>query len=294
MTEEVIPKIIFDQSHELNIEVVHFAQLNDRLTFSRNHDPFAPHKIKFYLILVLTENTYTHFVDFEQYTLEKGSALFVAKNQVHHFTKELLNAAGFAIIFNSLFVDKPFFLADNLKINRLFNYHIETPIIHQSEMGEDNLIDAANNLSLEFNRSSTFRKSEMLRSLLFILLLKAERAKDSHTIIEVKSNWFELFSKFKNALETEYINTRNSREYAAKLLVSYKFLNDVVKHLTGKTVKAFIDDFVVTEIKRNLVSTSLSIKEISFKTGFDEPANMIKFFKRHTNTTPFKFRQQSE
>ena len=93
-------------------------------------------------------------------------------------------------------------------------------------------------------------------------------------------------------LENEYTNTRSSRAYAAKLYISYKFLNDIVKHLTGKTVKAFIDDFVIVEIKRYLVSTSLSINEIGYRTGFEEPANMVKFFKKRVGTTPLRFRQR--
>ena len=131
-------------------------------------------------------------------------------------------------------------------------------------------------------------------SLLNVLLLKAERAKEiqSITLSGIKTQWLETFNLFKNMLEEEYIKTRSSRYYASKLFISYKFLNDIVKKLTGKTVKAFIDDFVTIEIKRYLVSTSLSIKEVSYQTGFEEPANMVKFFKKHTNITPLKFRQQ--
>lgn len=147
-------------------------------------------------------------------------------------------------------------------------------------------------LNQEYFLSKKFAKSEILASLLRVLLLKAERAKELHTIPNVNTQWLEVFSEFRIMLENEYINTRNSSIYASKLFVSYKFLNDVVKKLTGKTVKAFIDDFVIIEIKRYLISTSLSVNEISFKTGFEEPANMVKFFKKNTNTTPLKFRQQ--
>ena len=97
---------------------------------------------------------------------------------------------------------------------------------------------------------------------------------------------------FKDMLEKEYTKTRSSRDYASSLFISYKFLNDIVKKLTSKTVKTFIDDFVTIEIKRYLVTTSLSIKEISYKTGFEEPANMVKFFRKNTSFTPLKFRQQ--
>jgi len=291
--EKEIPKIVFDAEKDLRIEVMNFTELNRKLTKSkRDHNPFEVHKIEFYLILIITKNSYTHFVDFKSYKLVEGDAIFVSINQTHHFTEELQNAKGFGVVFNSLFIDKSIFLSANLKLNRLFNYHIETPIVYRKEIGKDSFIDIAHQLYEEYVFPNNFAKSEILGTLLHMLLLKAERAKEFQSISGVKTHWLETFRKFKNMLEKEYISSRNSIYYASKLFISYKFLNDIVKQLTCKTVKTFIDHFVATEIKRYLVSSSLSVKEISFKTGFDEPANMVKFFKKHENITPLKFRQQ--
>ncbi len=287
-----IPKIFFDKRESLDIEVLTFKQLGKKLSHSKNHDPFVAHKIEFFLILIITKNSYSHFVDFKSYTLKEGSALFIAKNQVHYFTKQLHQADGICILFSSSFMEKYYFFSDTFKLNRLFNYHIEKPTIHQKEMVNDSFIAIASKLYDEYILRGSFVKSEMLRSLLHILFLKAERTKEAQAISGVKNNWLEIFSTFKNKLEKEYINTRNSRTYASEMFISYKFLNDIVKKLTGKTVKTFIDDFVTMEIKRYLLSTSLSVKEICYKTGFEEPANMIKFFKKNTNTTPLKFREQ--
>jgi len=67
---------------------------------------------------------------------------FAAKNQVHHFqvhhfTKSLNDAKGISIVINSELMEKYHFLSDNIKLNRLFNDHIGTPIISQSELGQD-------------------------------------------------------------------------------------------------------------------------------------------------------------
>ena len=291
--ENEIPKIFFDRYKKLDIEVMSFGQLFNKLNQSKDHNPFAIHRIEFYLILISTKNTYTHFVDFKSYHLKEGSALFVAKNQVQHFTKGLQSAEGFGLVFSSSFLDKYRLSFDNLKLNRLFNYHIETPLIHQKDMGQDSFIGIAHKLYDEYIFPNNFAKSEMLRSLLHIVLLKAERTKEIQSISGAKTHWLEIFHTFKNSLEAEYTTTRNSRYYASKQFISYKFLNDIVKKLTGKTVKAFIDDFVTIEIKRYLVSTSLSVKEISYQIGFEEPANMVRFFKKNTQTTPLKFRQES-
>lgn len=291
--EKEIPKINYSKTVNLGIEVMNFSQLMGKFQQSKDHDPFAVHKLNFFLILIITKDVYSHFVDFKSYQLSAGSALFVAKNQVHHFTKGLEEAEGFAIVFSSAFKDQYYFSSDNLKLNRLFNYHIESPIIHQKEMGLDSFIGIANKMYQEYTFPNNFAKSEMLRTLLQVLLIKAERAKDVQSISGAKTHWLELFRQFKDLLEKEYTNTRNSRIYASKLFISYKFLNDIVKKLTGRTVKVFIDDFVTMEIKRYLISTPLSIKEISYKTGFEEPANMVKFFKKNTQLTPLKFREQS-
>lgn len=160
-------------------------------------------------------------------------------------------------------------------------------------MGKDSLMHVATQLYEEYHYPGEFAKTEILRTLLNVLLLKAERAKEVHAVQVAKMSGLETFTAFKDLLEKEYTRTRSSRAYAGNLFVSYKLLNDVVKSLTGRTVKAFIDDFVTTEIKRYLVSTPLSIQEVSYKTGFEEPANMVRFFKRNTGTTPHKFRQRN-
>ncbi|GAA4243483.1 AraC family transcriptional regulator [Winogradskyella damuponensis] len=286
-----LPKIAYKSNIELDIEVMTFAETYNKLSKS-SHDPFSSHRILFHLILIVTKNSYSHVVDFKSYTLVEGSSIFIAKNQIHHFTKELKKADGYCIVFNSAFVDKSHYLLSNLNLNRLFNYHIEAPVIHQKEMDNDNLINIANDLRNEYTFSNDFGKSEILSNLLHVLLLKAERAKENQSVKNINLQWLEKFTAFKDMLEIDYPKTRSSRDYASNLFISYKFLNDIVKTLTGKTVKAFIDDFVIIEIKRYLVTTSLSVKEISYKTGFEEPANMVRFFRKNTTFTPLKFREQ--
>ena len=39
------------------------------------------------------------------------------------------------------------------------------------------------------------------------------------------------------------------------------------------------------------MNTALSVKEISYKTGFEAPTNFVKFFKKYTGKTPAEFRK---
>ncbi len=288
---KVLPKVSFKSNVEFDIEVMTFVETYEKLKQTSSHNPFSAHKIQFYLILIVVENTYSHYVDFKSYDLKKGSILFVAKNQVHYFTETFKNAKGFSIVLNSQFLEQNYFLSKKTNLNRLYNYHLESPVIHSEEMEEDEFISSINKLYFEYHFPNNFEKSEMLRAYIHIILIKAERIKQLSNQ-HVKAHWLKVFNKFKVLLEVNYVKTRSSRFYASELFVSYKFLNDVVKKSTGKTIKVFIDDFVTIEIKRYLASTSLSIKEIGYKTGFEESANMIKFFKKNTHRTPLQFRKE--
>ncbi|WP_435578471.1 AraC family transcriptional regulator [Gilvibacter sp.] len=286
-----IPKIAYRETVALDIEVISFHQVRERLQQIKDHDPYAPHKIQFYLILVITKGAYTHYLDFKQYTLKPGSVLFVAKEQVQHFTRALANTEGYAVILNHQYLENNYLGSKTLHLNRLYNYHLESPVIHQDQMIEDSLLPLADELHKEYYLQDSFGKAEVLQSLLHAFLIKAERVKDQNASSSVSPQWLTHFTSFTLLLHNQYTSTRNAQDYAKSLYISYKLLNDVVKALTHKTAKAFIDDFVCMEIKRFLISTSLSIKEISFKTGFDEPANMIKFFKKTTEFTPAQFRK---
>lgn len=288
-----IPKVDFDRTKEHSIQVMSFDELIVNLHKSKDHDPYQVHRIEFFLILVNTQGSFSHFVDFKSYEIEEGDAMFIAKNQVHHFSKEIKQCRGYCIIFRSLFSGKEYYLPELLKLNRLFNYHLSSPLICKKEFDQDYLTDIASFLHNEFHFNKSFAKAEILNALLQALVLKAERAKEAQLPKATNPHWLDLFNRFKEMLEKGFFQTRNARFYAAELAISYKYLNDIVKELSGKTAKEFIDDFVIIEIKRRLASTPLSIKEISYQTGFDEPSNMIKFFKKKTQKTPLDFRRKT-
>ena len=73
--------------------------------------------------------------------------------------------------------------------------------------------------------------------------------------------------------------------------ISYKHLNEICKIVTGNTVKEIIDAFLILESKRRLVISDISIKELTYKLGFDEPTNFVKFFRKHTGQSPTQFRK---
>ena len=123
------------------------------------------------------------------------------------------------------------------------------------------------------------------------LLLKSERILRKDTDQKRAKYLEKPFNDFRNHLVKNYKKTRNAKDYAQTMNISYKHLNNICKSILGKTAKEFIDDYLILETKRHLASSNISIKELTFKMGFDEPTNFVKFFKKHTQQTPSQFKK---
>ena len=131
----------------------------------------------------------------------------------------------------------------------------------------------------------------MLRTLLKLLLLKAERVKQTLIPKENNSEWVNQFSQFRFLLSDRFSRTRNANDYAKMMGISYNHLNKIVKAVTGNTAKSFIDQFIILESKRQLAVSDISVKELTYLMGFDEPTNFVKYFKRHNQLSPAQFKK---
>ena len=68
-------------------------------------------------------------------------------------------------------------------------------------------------------------------------------------------------------------------------------LNDVIKEVTGKNAKQFIDDRRILEAKRLLYWTEKPVKEIAWELGFDDAAYFTRYYKKETGELPTAFQR---
>jgi AraC-like DNA-binding protein len=286
-----IPNISFLKTEKANIEFEIFTLSSlfsrcDKLNFSLD----KPHRVNFYHILFITKGEGTHTLDFYLHQYRQGSILFISKGQMHAFEVQH-DIEGFLILFTEEFLLKNLIHSDILSFYRLYNYYLHSPIIQPEETGEENFIHIISEIYHEYNLQDDFAKEEILRLLLKLLLLKAERIKRTLISGQKNSEWFIQFGVFRNQLERHFTQTRNANDYAKMINISYKHLNEICKSIAGSTAKNVIDGFVILEIKRNLAMSDNSIKELTYKLGFDEPTNLTKFFKKHTGHSPSQFKK---
>lgn len=127
---------------------------------------------------------------------------------------------------------------------------------------------------------------------LFLAMEAATKPAVPTSDIKPVSQTRRLFSSFCRLLVEHGRSQHDVGFYADKLCVTPCYLSKVTFKTLGISPKKLIDRQIIIEMKRLLVSTDLSAKEIAELFHFDNTSYMGRYFRRHTGMTPTEFRQQ--
>lgn len=78
--------------------------------------------------------------------------------------------------------------------------------------------------------------------------------------------------------------------YASELCISPKYMANVVKSVTGMTAGDCISENLVRQAKSLLLTTTLTVQQISDRLGFQNQSHFGTFFRRHAGVNPKTFR----
>jgi len=124
------------------------------------------------------------------------------------------------------------------------------------------------------------------------MLLHIERIQGISAISQRVAPHYQEFVAFRRLVERNLAQSRSVQYYARQLAVSPKKLNALTRQVLNKTAEEFIEEQVILEAQRLLAQGNMPVKEIAYQLGFSEPTNLVKFFKKHTHTSPAAFRSQ--
>ncbi|GAB2521528.1 helix-turn-helix domain-containing protein [Spirosoma aerophilum] len=249
-----------------------------------------PHRADFYHIFWFTGGTPVHTVDFMPIAVQPNSLLFINKNRVHFFDKGGQYDGWLLMFTDTFFVQNP---EDTHFLRKTILFHdlLDVPVV-QLDQTKTDLTVVLTQLRDELAGPDDAVHGPILKHLLVTLLLLADRERRAQGFSEInKGPALDYTMAFSTLLENQFKHLRSVNQYAAQMGLTERRLQQATATAVGKTPKQLIDQRLVLEAKRLLVYTNLSIKEIGFGLGFDEPTNFTRFFRQQIGQTPADFRK---
>ncbi len=98
------------------------------------------------------------------------------------------------------------------------------------------------------------------------------------------------FANFKVFVDDHLTEQRSVQNIADELAISTGTLNHLVKQHSGLSPKQFINERLILEAKRRLrYGDRISVKELAFELGFNDPDYFCRVFKKLTGQTVVQF-----
>ncbi|MGZ3272793.1 MAG: helix-turn-helix domain-containing protein [Caulobacteraceae bacterium] len=100
-----------------------------------------------------------------------------------------------------------------------------------------------------------------------------------------------LVAHFKTLANRHAAEGWTVRRYARELGVSAEHLSRACRSAAGRSPMRLVHDRLMAEAKRSLMYTAMSVQEVAFALGFDDPAYFTRFFVRRQGCSPSQFRR---
>ena len=196
-----------------------------------------------------------------------------------------------AIVMSASFTERLFAGSTDIQAHSLYTSIMSNPIINFEK--DQNVFSQYYDLLLNVARSphSEFKIQSAHHLTLAMFYGYSHMKHDMTTANEGTTRQEEIYSAFIDSLGENFKTARDIGYYADKLCITAKHLSQVVKEVSGKTALEIIEDYVLTECKALLLSTTMTIQEISDELNFPSQSLFGKYFKRLTGLSPKAYRK---
>lgn len=236
----------------------------------------------------------------QYYDFDKGTMIFTAPKQVQSVEVNETNkfnetyGTGYVLMFHADFLKKhP--LQTTIKNYGFFSYSVNEAL-HLSEQEEKNIVELFQKIEKEYQHIDKHTQ-DIILSQIDLLLYYCNRFYERQFITRKSVN-NDLLSKMEQILNTYFSDSEVQRNglitvehLANKLNISANYLSDMLRSLTGQNAQQHIHQKLIEVAKEKLLTTNLSVSEIAYELGFEQPQSLNRLFKKKTEMSPLKYRQ---
>jgi AraC-like DNA-binding protein len=257
-----------------------------------NASPVPYRRRDYYKISLILGNARVHYAD-KVIEVQKQALAFSNPRIPYNWEQKERIQGGFFCVFTEDF----FHHYGNL--NQYAVFQPGGPPVFELSEEQISIVTGLYERMFEEIDSDYIHKYDLLRNLVFELVHFANKMQPSAKINKQQANGSQRISSlFLELLERQFpiednqqkVTLRSASDFANQLNIHVNHLNRAVKESTQKTTSQLIAERVLQEAKILLRHGGGSVSEIAYALGFSEVTHFDNFFKKHTQISPLKFR----
>ena len=228
------------------------------------------------------------------YDFSEGSLMFTAPGQATTPISAPSLEEGWALFFHpDLIHHSP--LGQRMGQYSFFNYE-SNEALHVSEEEKIALFDCVRKIEQEYGQNVDKHTQTLIQNNIEMLLNYCSRFYDRQFYTREKVNT-DVVQAFEKLLKDHFAQDTliNSglpgvKSFAEQLYLSPNYLSDLLQKFTGKTTQEHIHLQLIDKAKGLLWGTGMSVSEIAYTLGFENPPHFTRLFKQKTGYSPSEFR----
>lgn len=254
----------------------------------------------YYTIGLKRNVPYKFYYGQQEYDFDEGLMTFVSPNQVIRMEDNpnigTGQPSGYLLLIHQDFLWKTALAGRMLKYD-FFGYAIHESLF-LSAKEEQTITEIMLQIEKEYQANIDKFSHNIIISQLELILNYAERFYERQFITRNKSG-HQVLEKLE-ALLADCFHQGSDQEFqlpsvefvAEKLNLSANYLSSLLKSLTGLSTQQHIHQKLIEKAKEQLSTTVLSVSEIAYSLGFEQPASFTRLFKSKTEMSPLEFRKR--
>lgn len=256
-------------------------------TFDQATDLEQPRRVLKYVLVYCTSGSTVISVDENEFTLTENAVITITSGQIHYF-KNIRNATGFVLEFTY-----NFFCKDDTDMELIFHNGLFCHFAMNEMIVVDNspfVIQELETIGKELLQMP-YQYLTSIHSRIELILIEINRTKINRGDEIYKPD--ALFLHFLETILKNFDKNLSVNEIAALIGTTESKLNELSKLHTNKTAQNVIFGLIISEAKRLFTYEKLTVKEAAYALGFNDPFYFSNFFKKHTNTSPKAYKENT-
>jgi len=273
---------------------------NDKLKIkiNSNDNPYSstdihqkllqPRRLTSYFIVLIDSGSITYKLDLQDITIADGDLLFAMPNQIFVPPAKTDNLKYFKVLFDentlALLPQRFSFLINPLN----------SQTITLDNAARERVKKVFEILDQILHTEKQLTDSEIIIAYLNLLLSELNSAYFKNEPIDLVNSNLSKFVEFKLIVETNLTEQPSINTIAERLALTTNSLYRLVKEYSGTSPKDFFTNRLMIEAQRKLRYSNLSVKELAYELGFNDPDYFSRLFKKSTGKSVSEFLQSQD